>query len=154
MDVRGALQVSQLVRVHGEARRARSVSVGVPAQPDAGVRVVISQPADVLSKLSSLQDADADAFQLRMQEVGSHLKAAANPQSGAVGSELGALADQLLRVAKTGDLTALQPPATNSAAIGSAQRALAAYRNNMPAPRPSAAVSQALEYVLSATQHS
>lgn len=152
MDVRRAYQASQLVRVHGEAMKVAGGRLGAPApRSDPSVHVVISRPAGVLSKLASLQDADASRFKQRMGEVGSNLKAAANPQSGAIGSELGVLADQLLHVAKTGDLSALQPVSRQN--LSSTQRALEAYRRSaQPPAAASATVAQALDYVLSAAQ--
>lgn len=156
MDVRRAYQAAQLVRVHRESLPVRSSANGVSARTntstDEAVRVEISKSAGVLNQLSSLQKEDQDRFQLVMGQVGSNLKAAANPESGAVGSELGALADQLLKVAKTGSLAPLQP--SSGVGFDNTQRAMAAYRRNMPAAVPSSTVSQAMDYVLTAARQS
>lgn len=152
MDVRRTYQAAQLVRVHRENLTPRASTVSARrVSSDVGVKVAISKNADVLSQLSALQDSDEERFKEVIGAVGSNLKAAANPNAGAVGSELGALADQLLRVAKTGDLSALQQSSGN-VGFDSTQRALAAYKSNMPTRTPSSTVSQALDYVLSAAR--
>jgi hypothetical protein len=162
MDVRKVYQASELVRIHGETKRLpRAVSTPT-IEADPSVRVAISKSAGLLNKLSSLQDADATQFRYLMGEVGSNLKAAANPESGAVGADLGELADRLLRVAESGDLSYLQsgmfgshpdPRASAGGDVAAANRAVAAYRRNLPSSPPSRALAQALEYVSSAADN-
>lgn len=153
MDVRKAYQATQLARIRTDAPRPQRERERENKVADASVRVAISKPAGLLSKLSSLQGEDDERFKQLMGAVGSNLKAAANAPSGAVGEELGALADQLLKVAKTGDLSALQPAVSSFASLGSTNRAVEAYRRNSPvSAAPSGNVQQALDYLLSAAQ--
>jgi len=153
MDVTKAYQATQLARVRTEQTRpqpkAGSKSAGV------SVSVAISRPAGLLNKLASLQEEDETRFKHLMGAVGSNLKAAANAPSGSVGTELGALADQLLQVAKTGDLAALSPTVSSMASVGAASRAVEAYRRNTPSvSEPSGNVQQALDYLLTAAEES
>ena len=116
----------------------------------------------MLKKLSSLQQSDATKFKHLMGALAGNLKAAANPQSGAVGAELGQFAERLSRVAKTGDLSKLQLPTTLRSRVEEprasttppssfARNAIEAYRRNAPAPAaPTATVDSALDYVMAA----
>lgn len=150
MDVRKAYQATQLARVRPDTR-PQPVARATKTSGDASARVAISGPAGLLNRLSSLQEADETRFKHLMGAVGSNLKAAANPESGAVGAELGALADQLLKVAKTGDLASFQPAASFVSGANSTSHAIEAYRRNAPpASGPSSNVSSALDYLLSA----
>ena len=110
--------------------------------------VAISKPAGLLKKLSDLKQADPERFKLVMGEVAANLKAAANPQSGAVGAQLSQLSDGLKRAANTGDLSSLQ---SSVSPLGVHSRAMEAYRRLAPAASaPSDTLKQAMEYVRSA----
>ena len=151
MDVWKAYKAPELGRVR-EADRlaARPASPVVTPQSDTTTSVAISKPADILKKLSALQQSDATKFKHLMGALAGNLKAAANPGSGAVGAELSQFADRLTRVAKTGDLSTLQLP-TQSPPISFARNAMEAYRRNAPTPAaPTATVDSALDYVLAA----
>jgi ABC-type transporter Mla subunit MlaD len=151
MDVGRASKSSEVDRLHlGVAHRS---SGNVGAGTDDTTSVAISKPADLLKKLSDLKQADPEKFKLVMGEVASNLKAAANPQSGAVGAQLSQLSDRLRRAANTGDLSGLQSSVslTGSGSTGSTNRALEAYRRLAPsAAQPSDTMKQAMEYMRSA----
>ncbi|HPI76816.1 MAG TPA: zinc ribbon domain-containing protein [bacterium] len=71
-----------------------------------------SGPADLLSKLSQLQEADPDKFKELCGDIAAKLREAAS-NSDADGMDAGmleSLATKFESVAKTGDLSALQPP--------------------------------------------
>jgi hypothetical protein len=170
MDVWKAYKAQELTRLQPPASIARTASDiaegsrgsrahGRAAPADTTTSVAISRPAELLKRLSALQQSDATKFKHLLGELGSNLKAAANSPSGVVGAELGQLADRVLRAAKTGDLSGLQgepgaPPPKRAVAAPSssaASAAIAAYRRNAPAvAAPSVTVAQALDYVLSA----
>jgi hypothetical protein len=151
MDVWKAYKAPELGRVREtDPLAARPASPVVTPQSDTTTSVAISKPADILKKLSALQQSDATKFKHLMGALAGNLKAAANPGSGAVGAELSQFADRLTRVAKTGDLSTLQLP-TQSPPISFARNAIEAYRRNAPAPAaPTATVDSALDYVLAA----
>lgn len=151
MDVWKAYKAPELGRVRGtDPLAARPASPVVTSPSDTTTSVAISKPADILKKLSALQQSDATKFKHLMGALAGNLKAAANPGSGAVGTELSQFADRLTRVAKTGDLSTLQLP-TQSPPISFARNAIEAYRRNAPAPAaPTATVDSALDYVLAA----
>jgi hypothetical protein len=151
MDVWKAYKAPELGRVREtDPLAARPASSVVTSPSDTTTSVAISKPADILKKLSALQQSDATKFKHLMGALAGNLKAAANPGSGAVGAELSQFADRLTRVAKTGDLSTLQLP-TQSPPISFARNAIEAYRRNAPAPAaPTATVDSALDYVLAA----
>ena len=151
MDVGRAGKSSEVERLHLDVGHRASGSVGASATDTTSV--AISKPADLLKKISDLKQADPEKFKLVMGEVASNLKAAANPQSGAVGAQLSQLSDRLRRAANTGDLSGLQSSVslTGSASQGSTNRALEAYRRLAPsAAQPSDTLKQAVEYMRSA----
>ena len=119
---------------------------------DPKIRVSISKRAELMSNLSSIKRSDVSQLEELMETVGRHFKAAANPQSGAVGQELGALADRLLTVAKTGNLGPLQ---SVDARVfpGPVGRAVHAYRRHVPGQlSASRTLDQALDYVREAAR--
>lgn len=152
MDVKRSQQALIVARAPAELRGQSAPEPTDRPETEGNVRVAISRSAGLLNRLSTLQDADDTRFRHLMGAVGSNLKAAANPQSGVVGQELGALADQLLKVAKTGDLTVLHPVSSSfTQSASTTQRALDAYRRSGPsAATPSGNVSQALDYLMTA----
>jgi hypothetical protein len=147
MDVWKAYRAPELARVREATRPASPL---VAPSSDTTTSVAISKPADVLKKLSALQQSDATKFKHLMGALAGNLKAAANPQSGAVGSELSQFAERLSRVAKTGDLSKLQLP-TSTPPTSFARNAIEAYRRHAPAPAaPTATVDSAIDYVMAA----
>ncbi|MDB4987064.1 MAG: hypothetical protein JWN04_2242 [Myxococcaceae bacterium] len=152
MDVGRAAKTLELERLRTEAAQRASGAVGATGS-SADTSVAISRPADLLKRLSTLKQSDPERFKLLMEQMSANLKAAANPQSGSVGAQLSKLSAGLARAGHTGDLSSLQPSlaAPTAAPLGSsAQRALAAYRRNLPAPaEPSDTIKQAMDYVLS-----
>ena len=151
MDVGRASKSSEIERLQLELAHRTPGQVGVSATDT--ISVAISKPADLLKKISDLKQADPEKFKLVMGEVASNLKAAANPQSGAVGAQLSQLSDRLRRAANTGDLSGLQSSVslTGASSAGSTNRALEAYRRLAPSPaQPSDTMKQAMEYMRSA----
>jgi hypothetical protein len=151
MDVWKGYKALEPVRVRQtDPAAARPASAVVSPSSDTTTSVAISKPADLLKKLSALQQTDSTKFKHLMDALAGNLKAAANPGSGAVGAELSQFADRLTRVAKTGDLSTLQLP-TQRPPTTFARNAIEAYRRNAPAPAaPTATVDSALDYVLAA----
>lgn len=151
MDVGRASKSSEIDRLHLDVPHRTSANVGAGANDTTSV--AISKPADLLKKISDLKQADPEKFKLVMGEVASNLKAAANPQSGAVGAQLNQLSDRLRRAANTGDLSGLQSSVSLSGSMqqGSTNRALEAYRRLAPSPaQPNDTLKQAMEYMRSA----
>jgi len=114
MDVWKAYKAPELTRLPPSLDRTRTASGVVEAPSDTSTSVEISRPADLLKRLSALQQSDATKFKHLLGELGSNLKAAANSPSGVVGSELGQLADRILLAAKTGNLASLQSTASTA----------------------------------------
>ena len=151
MEVGRASKSSELERLQIDLAQRASGKVGASSTDTTSV--AISKPADLLKKLSDLKQADPEKFKLVMGEVASNLKAAANPQSGAVGAQLSQLSDRLRRAANTGDLSGLQSSVSLSGSSnqGSTHRALEAYRRLAPsAAQPSDTLKQAMEYMRTA----
>lgn len=152
MDVRRVYSATQVAA--SGASRVRSERPTAPLTRrvrDPKVVISISRQADLMSRLSSLKQQQPAQFEELMDSLGRNLKAAANPQSGVVGSELGALGDRLLRVAQTGEL-GLFSGDPGHAAGGVGARAVSAYLRNRPDDLPSPTVDQALEYVRTAAE--
>lgn len=149
MDVRATkitgLEQLWIARVRAEKAREASARTS-----DETTRVAISPRADLLGQLSSLKHSDPDKFREVLGSVSANLTAAANPQSGRVGSDLSALARTLDDVAKTGDLSRLGD--LSPASPRAEHRAIEAYlRNARPVVQhPTDTSKQALQYVLSA----
>lgn len=151
MDVGRASRSSEIERLRLDTAHRASGKLATSALDKTSV--AISKPADLLKKISDLKQADPEKFKLVMGEVASNLKAAANPQSGAVGAQLSQLSDRLRRAANTGDLSGLQSSVslTGSSNQGSTNRALEAYRRLAPsAAQPSDTMKQAMEYMRTA----
>ncbi|MDB4976611.1 MAG: hypothetical protein JWN48_4952 [Myxococcaceae bacterium] len=150
MDVGRAGKVVELERQRTEAAQQTQSPVGATTG-SADTSVAISKPADLLKRLSSLKQSDPERFKLLMGQMSANLRAAANPQSGAVGQQLSQLSASLARAANTGDLSGLQP-SLSVPTSSSSHRALDAYRRNMPAAQPSETLKQAMEYVRSVVE--
>jgi hypothetical protein len=153
MDVGRAGRAAELERLQSDAAQKSAGPVGVSGVAD-DTSVAISRPADLLKRLSTLRQSDPERFKLLMGQVSANLRAAANPGSGAVGAQLTKLSAGLARAANTGDLSGLQPsldaPLDGPSFGSSTQRALAAYRRNLPSSsEPSDTLKQAMEYVRS-----
>ena len=74
----------------------------------------ISPQAELLAKLSELKDSDPEQFQATLSKMTRELRSAAKEQGGAAAQHLNGLADQVAEVAKTGDLSLLQPDANQA----------------------------------------
>lgn len=115
-------------------------------------RVEISQQADVLNQMATLQQQDPERFKEVLGAVSANLTAASqNPASGEVGGDLSKLARTLDRVAKSGDLKKLAEPAFQTFnTVQASNRAIDAYLKNVrqTAQQPSETSRQALQYVL------
>jgi hypothetical protein len=106
------------------ARTKRSSSRPPPA---------ISKRAESLKKLKDLQASDPAKLKAAAAEIADKLKAEAGKQGGEAGKALSALADKFDTVARTGDLSALQPPPKPAAGQGgAAPQGAEAYRQGAP----------------------
>jgi hypothetical protein len=91
----------------------------------------VSKDAEMMKQLQELQKTDPEKLKQVASDVADKLKAAADKQGGDAGKALSALADKFSAVAKTGDLSALQPAGKPGAAKGSAPpTGAAAYSQN------------------------
>ncbi|HEX5660261.1 MAG TPA: hypothetical protein VFX59_23865, partial [Polyangiales bacterium] len=129
--------------------RARSTQVRAEqaATERTSTQVRISEQADLLKRMSALQQSDPDRFKEVLGSVSQNLTAASqNPEAGQVNGELSKLARSLDRVARTGDLRRMDEPV----GLQTTHRAIEAYlKNARPTPQTSETSRQALQYVLS-----
>lgn len=102
-----------------------------------GVKVSLSKPVEMMSRLEALKKRDPDAFEQTLSDSSAQLRRAAEKTEGPGGEQLAALASRFAQAATSGDVAGLQPPprepAVERPVTGQAGRALAAYAQNTPA---------------------
>lgn len=148
MNVGGIGRSTEVAHLRSTTATSNKASDSAPAGSGEASSVSLSKPAEMLQKLSALQESDPAKFKEVVGQIAEKLQAAADSEEGGGSEMLSDLASRFAEAAETGDLSALQPPSREPPAESSngAGRARDAYsKNRPPPPPPNDSVKQALD---------
>lgn len=125
MNIHATASIASMDALTSATNAPRGAVVGTASTDEMGpaVLVNISDRGALLSELSTLKSSDPEAFAATLTAMSDQARAAAKGATGSEATSLNKMADALASVAKSGDLSALEPtdPSAHASAGGAAR---------------------------------